>query len=391
MNFSRNFHVFPRVDSTMRTLFLCLAVAVALQAQPTPAPSTDVAGTWQGTLTPVPDRSLRIIVKLERNNGTLTGNLYSIDQTPQPIPVSNISFQGGTLKFAVAPASATYEGKLAANGNAVTGTFTQGQPTTLNLERATPQTAWAIPEPPPPPAQIAANKVVHLEVATVKPADPNARGRLYTFRGDQVQAFNTSVMSLITLAYDVHERQVANLPAWASDQKFDIAIKPDTPGQPNITQMKKLFQEVLVDRFQIKMHSEKRQLSVYAITLPAGAKHKMTPSAEQNNLPTLLYPRLGLLPARNATMTDLAQSMQGAVLDRPVIDRTGIQGRFDFTLDWQPDETQFLTLAPGQTIPDNGKPNIFQAYQEQLGLKLEATQASADVIVVDKVEKPGEN
>jgi uncharacterized protein (TIGR03435 family) len=225
----------------------------------------------------------------------------------------------------------------------------------------------------------------------VKPGDPNARGRLYTFRGDQVLSINTTVLNIITFAYDLHERQVASLPAWASDLKWDVTIKPDTPGQPNIDQMKKLFQEVLVDRFQLKTHNEKRQLSVYAITLPAGAKHKMTPSTQQGSLPSLLYPRIGLLPARNTTMVELAQSMQGAVFDRPVIDRTGIQGRFDFTLDWQPDETQFLSFGPPQPIQDNGKPNIFQAYQEQLGLKLEATQAPADVMVVDKVEKPGEN
>lgn len=373
----------------MKTLFLCLTAAIALQAQT--APATDIAGTWQGTLTPVPDRSLRIVIKLERGNGTLTGNAYSIDQTPQPIPVTNISFQGGTLKFTVAPVSATFEGKLAATGNTIAGTFTQGMPTALNLERATPQTAWAIPEPPPPPKPMPANAQVHLEVATVKPAAPDARGRLYTFRGDNVMSINTSVINVVTFAYDLHERQVSGLPGWASDLKWDITIKPDTPGQPSIDQMKKLFQEVLVDRFQLKTHNEKRQISVYAITLPAGSKHKLTPSTAQGNLPNMIYRRPGLLPAQNATMLDLAQSMQTAVLDRPVVDRTGIQGRFDFTLDWQPDETQFLSFGPPQPIQDNGKPNIFTAYQEQLGLKLEATQAPADVMVVDKVEKPGEN
>jgi uncharacterized protein (TIGR03435 family) len=90
-------------------------------------------------------------------------------------------------------------------------------------------------------------------------------------------------------------------------------------------------------------------------------------------------------------MSELAQSMQGAVLDRPVIDRTGIEGRYDFTLDWMPDETQFISLGPTPPMPDNGKPNIFKAYQEQLGLKLEGVRAPADVAVLDKVERPSEN
>jgi uncharacterized protein (TIGR03435 family) len=206
-----------------------------------------------------------------------------------------------------------------------------------------------------------------------------------------VMAINTSLMNLITFAYDVHERQVSGAPSWADTDKFDIAIKPDTPGQPNITQMKKLLQEVLVDRFQLKFHTEKRTLSVYAITLPAGTQHKLTKSASPGNVPSLLYPRAGMLPARNATMAELAQSMQTAVLDRPVLDRTGIEGRYDFTLDWMPDETQFLSFGPAQAIPDNGKPDIFKAYQEQLGLKIEATRAPADVMVLDKAERPSEN
>ncbi|MEO5922232.1 MAG: TIGR03435 family protein [Bryobacteraceae bacterium] len=370
----------------MKPLLLSLLTLGALHAQ-----TVDVAGTWQGALV-AGQQQIRTVFKIERKDANLAATLFSIDQNPAPVPVAAISLQSGTVKFTIPALNANYEGKMAADGNSITGTVTQnGNPMTLNLVRATPQTAWAIPEPPPPPVQIAANATVHLEVATVKPSAPDARGRLYTFRGDQVMAINVSVINVITFAYDVHERQVSGLPKWASDEKFDIAIKPDTAGQPNLTQMKKLLQEVLVDRFQIKWHTEKRQLSVYAITLPAGTQHKMTKSAAQGSLPSLLYPRPGNLPGRNVTMAELAQSMQTAVLDRPVVDRTGIEGRYDFTLDWLPDETQFVSFGPLPKFEDNGKPSIFGAYQEQLGLKLEGTQALADVIVVDKLEKPGEN
>lgn len=370
----------------MKPLLLCLATFGLLSAQ-----TPDIVGTWQGNLV-AGQQQLRTVIKVDRKDGSLGAVLYSIDQNPSPIPVGTITLQGSTLKFAIPALNATYEGRMAADGNSVAGSVAQnGNTMTLSLARATPETAWAIPEPPPPPVQIAANATVHLEVATVKPAAPGARGRLYTFRGDNVQAINVSIMNVMTFAYDVHERQIVGLPKWASDEKYDIAIKPDTPGQPNLSQMKKLFQEVLVDRFQIKFHPEKRQLSVYAITLPAGKEHKLTKSTAQGSLPSLLYPRGGLLPARNATMVELAQSMQTAVLDRPVIDRTGIEGRYDFTLDWMPDETQFASFGPPQQMPDNGKPNIFEAYQQQLGLKLEAVQAPADVFVIDKVERPSEN
>lgn len=370
----------------MKPILLCFATLGVLTAQ-----TPDIVGTWQGNLV-AGQQQLRTVVKVDRKDGNLGAVLYSIDQNPTPLPAGTVTFQGSTFKFVIPAVNVNYEGRMGADGNSITGSATQnGNPLPLNLTRATPETAWAIPEPPPPPVQIAPNAAVHLEVATVKPASPDARGRLYTFRGDQVQAINVSIMNMVTFAYDIHERQVSGLPNWASDDKFDVAIKPDTPGQPNLAQMKKLLQEMLTDRFQLKFHLEKRQLSVYAITVPAGKQHKLTKSIAQGALPSLLYPRAGMLPARNATMVELAQSMQTAVLDRPVVDKTGIEGRYDFTLDWMPDETQFASFGARQPLPDNGKPNIFQAFQEQLGLKLEAVQAPADVLVIDKAEHPSEN
>ena len=94
-------------------------------------------------------------------------------------------------------------------------------------------------------------------------------------------------------------------------------------------------------------------------------------------------------------MANLAIQLQLRVLDRPVIDQTGLAGRYDFTLDWRPDEFHFprasaaqraAAVAAGDALPD-----LFTAFQEQLGLKLEATKAPADVLVIDKVSKPSEN
>ncbi|MEO8099905.1 MAG: TIGR03435 family protein [Acidobacteriota bacterium] len=370
----------------MKVFLFALASVGILSAQ-----AMEIVGTWQGTLV-AGQQQIRTVIKIGREGGNLSAVLYTIDQNPQPNPAGTTTFQGSTLKFAIPSINVTYEGRMAADGNSINGSATQGNtPLPLVLTRSTPATAWAIPEPPPPPVQLAANANIHVEVATVKPGAANARGRLYTMRGELVLAINVSLMNLITFSYDVHERQVSGAPSWADSDKFDITVKPDMPGQPNITQMKKLFKEVLADRFQLKFHTEKRDISVYAITLPAGTQHKLTKSAANSNIPSLAYPRAGMLPARNATITELAQSMQSAVLDRPVIDRTGIEGRYDFTIDWMPDETQFASFGPPQAIPDNGKPDIFKAYQEQLGLKIEGVRAPADVLVLDKTERPSDN
>ena len=74
-----------------------------------------------------------------------------------------------------------------------------------------------------------------------------------------------------------------------------------------------------------------------------------------------------------------------------MVNQTKIEGRYDFTLDWMPDEFQFASFGTLPQLPDTGKPNIFQAFEQQLGLKLESTRAPADVLVIDKIERPSEN
>jgi uncharacterized protein (TIGR03435 family) len=351
----------------------------------------DLAGTWQGTLT-TPEAQIRIVLTITRAaDGRLEGQLFSIDQNAQPRTMTAISLDGRVVKWKVDALSVTYEGTLAPDGNTMNGALTQtAAPLPLNLVRATPQTAWTIPEPPPPPTPMNAAADPGIEVATVKLILEQTRGRGIGWRGTTMNVTNYTVMNAITFAYDVHERQVTGGPAWISTDRFEMVIKPDTPGQPNGRQIRRLMQRVLAERFQLGFHNEKRELSVYAITQPAGTSHKMTAAGPGSNLPTLRYPRAGLLPARNATMTELAQSLQTAVMDRPVINQTTIDGRFDFTLDWMPDETQFASFGT-PNVPDTGKPNIYEAFKEQLGLRLEATRAPADIIVIDKIEKPSDN
>ena len=93
-------------------------------------------------------------------------------------------------------------------------------------------------------------------------------------------------------------------------------------------------------------------------------------------------------------MADFAGVMQTMVLDRPVVDQTALPAKYDFTLDWTPDEFQFTSFGPRPPRPSDAidsRPDLFTAIQEQLGLKLESTKAPVEVFVVDKVEKPSSN
>ena len=103
----------------------------------------------------------------------------------------------------------------------------------------------------------------------------------------------------------------------------------------------------------------------------------------------VLSPQGVSLPGRNATMAELAAVLQRAALVRPVVDQTGLAGRYDFTLEWTPDETQFGGTAPPETA-ESTKPGLFAAIQ-QLGLRLEATKGPIEALVINHVERPSEN
>jgi uncharacterized protein (TIGR03435 family) len=353
-----------------------------------------MAGTWQGTLNV--GQPLRIVFKVSTTDkDALKAVMYSIDQKSPAIPVSSVTLQVSTVKFAIPAAAAEYEGRLNSGGNSIVGNWTQGggKPLPLNLERATDATAWTIPDAPAPVAPMKTDATPAFEVATIKPSQPNLPGKAFTMRGKEVLTLNTSVGDLIVFAYGLHPKQIVGGPSWIETEKFDITGQPDAPGRPNVSQFKIMVQKLLADRFQLAFHRDKKELSAYALTV-AKSGSKLTKSEAGGNLPSLGFPKLGLLPARNANMEEFAQLLQGSVLDRPVVDQTGIAGRFDFTLTWTPDPTQFTGL--GVTVPPpsddpTAPPDLFTAIVQQLGLRLEATKAQVGVVVIDKLEKPSEN
>jgi uncharacterized protein (TIGR03435 family) len=377
------------IHSILRILALSMLLGGALFAQ-------DLTGTWQGTLSlPAPaSRDLRIVIKVSKGDGAaLKALMYSIDQGGQSFPAS-VTAQGATVKMAVGGIGATYEGKFDAEGMNITGSWTQGNPIPLNLRRATPETAWVIPDAPAPlkPMKADANPV--FEVATIKPSKPDAQGKGFQVRARTFATINTTVNDMMTFAYGIHPKQVTGGPAWMETEHYDITAKPDGEGQPNDKQWKIMVQKLLADRFKLTFHRDKKELSVYAITVAKSGSKMTKNEGDPNGLPGLFFRGLGVLPARNATMADFAGLLQAVVLDRPVVDQTGLAGRFDFTLTWTPDEFQFAGLG-GRAAPpaDNvaAPPDLFTAMQQQLGLKLEATKAPTETLVVDKVEKPTEN
>lgn len=348
----------------------------------------DLTGTWQGTLQR--PQELRAVIKIVRNGDALQGTLHSIDQGGQGRPINPVTLQGGTVKMAIPGIGATYEGKLEADGNSISGTFTVEDSQPLNLKRATPETAWAIPEPPPPPKPMAADTDPSFEVATIKPSVPDSPSRGIRVNGRQFSTLNITLFELIAFTYQVHPKQLTNVPAWVEQDKFDIIAQPDGEGQPSEAQWRAMIHKLLAERFQLAFHRDKKELSVYTITVGKDGP-KLAKNDSGGSLPGFSGRGPGSVGVRNSSMPQFADFLQFRVMDRPVVDRTGLEGKFDFTLVWRPDDLPAGPNAPPLPADVESRSDIYTAFQEQLGLKLEATRAPADVLVIDKVEKPSDN
>jgi uncharacterized protein (TIGR03435 family) len=182
-------------------------------------------------------------------------------------------------------------------------------------------------------------------------------------------------------------------PEWMETDKFDIVTQPDAPGAPNEEQGRSMMRKLLSSRFGLKYHNEKKELSAYILTAAKDGP-KLTKSDADPIIPhAFFFTKFGNLTVRNATMDDFASGMQGAVFDRPVVNHTSLDGRWNCSLKRTPDETQFqvfgVKIVPSDA-PD-APPAVFTAIQEQIGLKLDAVKTLVDVMILDHVEKPSEN
>ena len=225
------------------------------------------------------------------------------------------------------------------------------------------------------------------EVASVKESASLEPGDQVDIHGRHVTLDRDTVEVLLLIGYAAQKDQIVGLPDWAKTVRWDIDGVADVNAEPNLDQFQAMIRRVLVERFGLAMHHESREMSVLALRVAKGGM-KLTPdTSDPNGLPSHDYKHNGGQVTgtfRNTSMHDLALMLLGQV-DRPIVDQTGVQGRYDFQLRWARDEA--ATVAPGVDAP----PGLFTAIQEQLGLKLEPAKAAADVLVIDKVERPGAN
>jgi uncharacterized protein (TIGR03435 family) len=247
-------------------------------------------------------------------------------------------------------------------------------------------TAFGQAGTPPPPAPLNA---ATFDVASIRENVKSVDGRSHIYshpENGQFMTINVSLRGLLQFAFDMPGVQIVNTPDWLGNRSFDVDAKADKPVDDWIHTLdsvhareakNQMVQALLADRFGLKTHRETRDLPAYVLVVAKGG-----PKLHEANGGSRFDEWRTQITDQGATMTTLADQI-AKVLGRPVVDKTGIAGRFDVTLKWTPDG-----IAP-QTDTDSA--SIFTAVQEQLGLKLESTKTSVPVLVIDHVEMPSAN
>jgi uncharacterized protein (TIGR03435 family) len=282
-----------------------------------------------------------------------------------------------------------------------------------------------------------------FEVASIKPAAPQDMGRMrIMMRGGpgtddpgQITYVNVPLRNIVMNAYGVKNFQISG-PGWLDTGHFDVLAK--VPKGATEEDLKIMLQNLLAERFQLKLHREKKELPIYALVVARnGPKLKEsaedTPAAADAPAPPPPsggrvtvgkdgFPQMprggrgGMMMMINngrlrlagykqsiSAMTDMLSNQVG----RPVVDQTGLTGKYDFSLEFAPEEGQMMRgpmgampppppgagPGPADSAPDSPAPaNLFTALQEQLGLKLEPKKGPVDFLVIDHIEKtPSEN
>jgi uncharacterized protein (TIGR03435 family) len=231
-----------------------------------------------------------------------------------------------------------------------------------------------------------------FEVATVKPPGPQDRAIiLYNYPGGKVEIRLYTFALLLHEALGVQRFQVVGAPAWIDSDRFIIEAQPPassklssfTPSNreaPLVEEQRQMLLALLMDRFQLKFHRESKEGAVYLLT-----KGPKEPAFEPPKHPEYRMFFAGLLGGGNGTVSggnatmDFIASQLSRSMGSPVLDRTGLTGPFDFTLEhvYDPEEHDLVTIA--------------QRTVGALGLKLERSRGPVETIVVDRLEKPSAN
>ncbi len=228
-----------------------------------------------------------------------------------------------------------------------------------------------------------------FEVASIRPLDPRApldnSGQAPSFPSNRLTIRITNVEILIKMAFGVGDGEISGGPDWINSfsQLYSIDAKVEGDALLTQEQMRPLLQNLLEERFHLKVHHEQKMVAGYALVLAKGGS-KLQPS---KGGPSIFAASSSELKLKNNSVEDFAKMIwKNWTIKKPVVDRTGLEGMYDFDLKFAPQDGPLRDDPRYSNLPD-----IFTATQEQLGLKLVPQEVLVDYLVIDHVEPPSEN
>ena len=247
------------------------------------------------------------------------------------------------------------------------------------------------------------------DVASFKVNKSGPGRAMFSSPEDGLSLTNLNLKELIGFAFGLataaQDGRIVGAPSWITSEAYDVEAKMDGATAEALKKLspsdralarQHMFQELLADRCKLVAHWETKEFPVYELVIAKGGskiqESKTSDAATAGRGGMGLKGRGGPLSARDVPISNLV-GLLSMLLNRTVVDKTGLAGKYDFTLNWTPDESNdpnFFPSSSGQR-PDPAGPSIFAALQEQLGLKLEAGKGPVKVIVIDHIERPSGN
>ena len=205
---------------------------------------------------------------------------------------------------------------------------------------------------------------------------------------DGVHAFCLSLGAMVQIAYGIPEpSRILGMPEWTKSGSWNIDAKvagedAATYGKLGKEDRSRMVQKLLAERFHLKAHFDQREMPVYHLVIAKSGPKLKEATAEESGKAMLRGAVPGKIECVSMPLSTLPVFLNRE-LGRPTVDKTGLTGKYDFTLD-------FVSAAKAAT-DETGGPSIFTAVEEQLGLKLEPAKEPMDVVVIDSIEQPDEN
>jgi uncharacterized protein (TIGR03435 family) len=223
-----------------------------------------------------------------------------------------------------------------------------------------------------------------IEVAVVRPHPAAVMHNNFSFVKNRFELEDQPLLKLIAFAYSLNPRQIVGASGWVAEDHWDMSGKTNLTDDATRPQEQQIVRQLLVERFGLQFHREKRELPSYALQVVKNTP-KLAVAADPAAQPlewTQGHDWVRTENYRSSSMADFLIIKQ-LFMDRPLVDQTGLSGRYDFKLTY--------SYGDAPTADTDAPPPMFIAIKEQLGLRFESVKASVDVMVVDHIGKPTAN